>query len=91
MTPMTDVQLDFAMVALGFQKMPVRGRTQSRRSLQSRPAGSQSMLDVIVDDGTVIPLVLLGRAKMHCVEVLSSLNLIWFYLSDVVLITWLFI
>ena len=91
MTPMTNVQLDFAMVALGFHKMPVCGRTQSRRSLQSRPAGSQSMLHVIVDDGTVIPLVRLRRAKMHCVEVLSSLNLIWFYLSDVVLITWLFI
>jgi hypothetical protein len=50
----SNVQLDFAMVALGFQKAPVVGPPDTR-SPRGRPAskGSQSAIDTIIDDGTV--------------------------------------
>ena len=44
-------QLDFAMVALGFQK--TRGETKAGRPPKAGPAGSQSILETIIDDGTV--------------------------------------
>ena len=62
-------QLDFAMVALGFQKSRGGGRPDSSsRSVKAsagktgKPAGSQSVLETILDDGTVKHLMLLTES-----------------------------
>ncbi len=45
------MQLDFAMVALGFQK----AGAQAKEGGTSKAGGSQSMLETIIDDGMVKP------------------------------------
>ena len=60
------MQLDFAMVALGFQKAPNVGPPDGR-SPRGRPAskGSQSAIDTIIGDGTVnVPV--LNKIDLWC-------------------------
>ncbi len=45
------MQLDFAMVALGFQK----AGAQAKEGGAASKGGSQSMLETIIDDGMVKP------------------------------------
>ena len=47
-------QLDFAMVALGFQKTKAEPPVQGGRPVRMRPGGSRSVIDTIINDGTVI-------------------------------------
>ncbi len=47
------LQLDFAMVALGFQK--ANAHAKEVRSSKSKAGGSQSILEAIIDDGMVKP------------------------------------
>lgn len=64
------------MVALGFQK--TRGELEgapSKRRL--RPTPSQSMLDVIIDDGTVMPIYLpaVGEKPRCCLPLMHSMQI----------------
>ena len=55
------MQLDFALVALGFQKenTAAKGLEGSPSNLKDRPASGQSMLETIMGDGTVNAVVML--------------------------------
>ena len=56
-----NMQLDFALVALGFQKenTAAKGLEGSPSNLKDRPASGQSMLETIMGDGTVNAVVML--------------------------------
>ena len=52
-TPSHYVQLDFAMVALGFQKSPAEAHSIARHG-RTRVDKGHSAIDTIIDDGTVM-------------------------------------